>query len=41
MKGKKELLTNFNFSFFPTVEMLEKEIQSLYNFSFLKIMILS
>jgi hypothetical protein len=37
MKGKMELLTNFNFFSIPTVEMLSKEIQSLYNFSFLKI----
>ena len=37
MKGKMELLTNFNFFFIPTMEMLQKEIQSLCNFSFLKI----
>jgi hypothetical protein len=37
MKGKMELLTNFKFFFIPTVEMLPKEIQSLCNFSFLKI----
>jgi hypothetical protein len=37
MKGKTELLTNFNFFSIPIVEMLHKEIQSLYNFSFLKI----
>jgi hypothetical protein len=37
MKIKTELLTNFNFFFIPTVEMLHKEIQSLCNFSFLKI----
>jgi hypothetical protein len=37
MKEKKELLTNFNFFPIPTVEMLQKEIQSLCNFSFLKI----
>jgi hypothetical protein len=37
MKEKKELLTNFNFFSIPTVEMLLKEIQSLCNFSFLKI----
>jgi hypothetical protein len=37
MKGKMELLTNFNFFFIPTVEMLPKEIQSLCNFSFLEI----
>jgi hypothetical protein len=32
-----ELLTNFNFSFIPMVEMLQKEFQSLGNFSFLKV----
>jgi hypothetical protein len=37
MKGKMELLTNFKFFSIPTVEMLHKEIQSLCNFSFLKI----
>jgi hypothetical protein len=37
MEGKMELLTNFNFFSIPAVEMLQKEIQSLYNFSFLKI----
>jgi hypothetical protein len=40
MKGKTELLTNFKWIFkmlIPTVEMLKKEIQSLCNFSFLKI----
>jgi hypothetical protein len=37
MKGKMELLTNFKFFSIPTVEMLPKEIQSLCNFSFLKI----
>jgi hypothetical protein len=40
MKGKMELLTNFKWIFkmlIPTVEMLQKEIQSLCNFSFLKI----
>jgi hypothetical protein len=37
MKGKTELLTNFNFFPIPTVEMLHKEIQSVCNFSFLKI----
>jgi hypothetical protein len=37
MKGKTKLLTNFNFLFIPTVEMLQKEFQSLCNFSFLKI----
>jgi hypothetical protein len=37
MKEKKELLTNFKFFFIPMVEMLQEEIQSLCNFSFLKI----
>jgi hypothetical protein len=40
MKGKTELLTNFKWIFkmsIPIVEMLKKEIQSLCNFSFLKI----
>jgi hypothetical protein len=37
MKGKTELLTNFNFFPIPPVEMLPEEIQSLCNFSFLKI----
>jgi hypothetical protein len=37
MNGKIELLTNFKFFIIPTVEMLQKEIQSLCNFSFLKI----
>jgi flagellar biosynthesis protein FlhB len=37
MKGKMELLTNFNFFSIPMVEMLHKEIQSICNFSFLKI----
>jgi hypothetical protein len=37
MKGKTELLTNFNIFLIPTVEMLQKEFQSLCNFSFLKI----
>jgi hypothetical protein len=37
MKGKMELLTNLNLFFIPTMEMLHKEIQSLCNFSFLKI----
>jgi hypothetical protein len=37
MKGKKELLTNFNSFSIPTMEMLQKEIQSQWNFSFLKI----
>jgi hypothetical protein len=37
MKGKTELLMNFNFVSIPTVEMSPKELQSLCNFSFLKI----
>jgi hypothetical protein len=40
MKGKMELLTNFKWILkmsIRTVEMLKKEIQSLCNFSFLKI----
>jgi hypothetical protein len=37
MKGKMELLTNFKKNSIPTVEMLPKEIQSLCNFSYLKI----
>jgi hypothetical protein len=37
MKDKKELLTNFEFFSIPMVEMLHQEIQSLCNFSFLKI----
>jgi hypothetical protein len=37
MKEKKELLTNFEIFFIPIVEMLQKEMQSLCNFSFLKI----
>jgi hypothetical protein len=37
MKGKTKLLTNFNFFSIPIVEMLHKEIQSVYNFPFLKI----
>jgi hypothetical protein len=37
MKEKTELLTNFNFFSIPIVEMLQKEIQSQCNFSFLKI----
>jgi hypothetical protein len=36
-KEKMDLLTNFNFFSIPAVEMLQKEIQSLCNFSFLKI----
>jgi NRPS condensation-like uncharacterized protein len=37
MKEKKEMLMNFNLFFIPIVEMLQEEIQSLCNFSFLKI----
>jgi hypothetical protein len=37
MKEKKELLTNFDFLSIPPMEMLQKEIQSLCKFSFLKI----
>jgi hypothetical protein len=37
MKEKKELLMKFNIFSIPTVEMLQKEIKSLCNFSFLKI----
>jgi hypothetical protein len=40
MKGKIELLTNFKWIFKMSiliVEMLKKEVQSLCNFSFLKI----
>jgi hypothetical protein len=37
MKEEKEMLTKFNFFPIPTVEMLHQEIQSLCNFSFLKI----
>jgi hypothetical protein len=37
MKGKMELLTNFILFFIPTMEMLQKEFQSLCNFSFFKI----
>jgi hypothetical protein len=37
MKEKEKLLTKFNFFSIPTVEMLQEEIQSQYNFSFLKI----
>jgi hypothetical protein len=36
-KQKKELLTNFEFFSIPTVEMLQKETQSLCNYFFLKI----
>jgi hypothetical protein len=44
MKGKTELLTNFKWILkisIPTVEMLQKEIQNLYNLFFLKIIKLS
>jgi hypothetical protein len=40
MKGKMELLTHFKWILkisIPTVDMLQKEIQSLCNFSFLNI----
>jgi hypothetical protein len=37
MKEKKELLMKFNFFSILIVEMLQEEIQSLCNFSFLKI----
>jgi hypothetical protein len=37
MREKKELLMKFNFFSIPIVEMLQEEIQSLCNFSFLKI----
>jgi hypothetical protein len=37
VKDEKEMLTNFEFFSIPTVEMLHQEIQSLSNFSFLKI----
>jgi hypothetical protein len=37
MKEKKELLKKINFFPIPMVEMLQEEIQSLCNFSFLKI----
>jgi hypothetical protein len=37
MKEKKELLTNKKKKSIPTVKMLEEEIRSLCNFSFLKI----
>jgi hypothetical protein len=40
MKGKMELLMTFKWikkMLIPMVEMLQKEIQNLYNFSFLKI----
>jgi hypothetical protein len=32
MKGEMELLTNFKKKIIPTVEMLQKEFQSLCNF---------
>jgi hypothetical protein len=37
MKGKTELLTNLKKNSIPTMEMLQIEIKSLCNFSFLKI----
>jgi hypothetical protein len=40
LKGKMELLTNLKWilkMLIPTVEMLQREIQCLCNFSFLKI----
>jgi hypothetical protein len=37
MKGKTKLPTNLKKNSIPTLEMLQKEIQSLCNFSFLKI----
>jgi hypothetical protein len=40
MKGKMKLLMNFKWIFkilIPTMEMLQKEIQSLCNFSFLEV----
>jgi hypothetical protein len=37
MKGIMELLSNFKIFFIPMVERLQEEIQSLCNFSFLKI----
>jgi hypothetical protein len=37
MKEEKALLTNFDFFSIPMVEMLQEEMQSLCNFSFLKI----
>jgi hypothetical protein len=37
MKEKTKLLTNSILFFIPMVEMLHKEIQSVCNFSFLKI----
>jgi hypothetical protein len=41
MKEKTELLTNFNFFSILIEKMLQKEIQSLCNFSFLKLLKLS
>jgi hypothetical protein len=35
VKQKRELLTNFNFISIPKMEMLQIEIQSLCDFSFL------
>jgi hypothetical protein len=37
MKGKTELLASFKFFLVPTVEMLQKEIQRVCNFSSSKI----
>jgi hypothetical protein len=37
IKEKKELLMNFNLFSILTIEILQEEIQSLCNFSFLKI----
>jgi hypothetical protein len=37
MQGDTELLLNLNIFSIPTLEMLPKEIQSLCNFFFLKI----
>jgi hypothetical protein len=37
MKGKKKLLTDFDFFIIRMVEMLLQKVQSLCNFSFLKI----
>jgi hypothetical protein len=36
MKEKKGIANEFRFFSIPTMEMLQEEIQSLYNFSFLK-----
>jgi hypothetical protein len=44
MKGKTELQTNFKWIFkisIPIVEILQREIQTLCNFSFLKLLKLS